>query len=83
MAKVDLYDYPTRFQNAPETVTGSNKICEENKKDIVAFSKVKLAKGCSYGRVAKVVYCIRFLAIWLGKSFIYAFPYFWKKWIFS
>lgn len=69
MEKVDLYDYPTRFQNALSKVTQSDKICDENKKDIVAFSKVKLAKGCSYGRVAKVVYCIRFLAIWLGKSF--------------
>ena len=44
-------------------------ICEENKQDIISFSKVRLAKGSGHGRVAKIVYCLRNMAKWLNKPF--------------
>ena len=44
-------------------------VCDENKQAIVSFSKVRLAKGSSHGRVAKIVYCLRFLAHWLKKPY--------------
>ena len=61
MAKTDLYNYPRRLEQALEKVRKED-ICDENKKAIAAFSKVKLAKGTTIGRVAKVVFCLRLLA---------------------
>lgn len=69
MAKVDLYDYPKRLEQAIEKLKAEKGICRENVNAIVAFSKVKLAKGTTSGRVAKTVYCLRFLARWLKKPF--------------
>lgn len=69
MNGMDLYNYPKRLEGALARMRQEKKICEENKQAIVAFSKVRLAKGSSHGRVAKVVYCMRFWAIWLGKQF--------------
>lgn len=66
MAKMDLYNYPRRLEQAIAKLMEEKEICEENKKDTVSFSKVKLAKGSTHGRVAKVVYCLRFLAKWLN-----------------
>ena len=69
MAKVDLYDYPRRLEQAIGKLKEEKGICKENIEAIISFSKVKLAKGTSYGRVAKTVYCLRFLARWLKKPF--------------
>lgn len=69
MNGTDLYNYPKRLEGALARMKQEKKICEENKQAIISFSKVRLAKGSSHGRVAKVVYCMRFWAIWLGKPF--------------
>jgi integrase len=69
MAKVDLYDYPRRLEQAIDKLRKEKEICKENVEAIISFSKIKLAKGTSYGRVAKTVYCLRFLARWLKKPF--------------
>jgi integrase/recombinase XerD len=69
MAKVDLYDYPKRLEQAIEKLREEKEVCKENVDSIISFSKVKLAKGTTYGRVAKTVYCLRFLARWLKKPF--------------
>ena len=69
MAKVDIYDFPRRLEQAMDKLEKEKDVCKENVEDITSFSKVKLAKGCSYGRVAKTVYTLRFLAKWLKKPF--------------
>ena len=67
--KLELYDYPRRLELSLEHLRNEKGIGEENIREIEAFAKIRLAKGSGYGRVAKVVYCIRFLALWLGKPF--------------
>lgn len=69
MAKVDLYNYPGRLRKSIECLKKDSLVNEENKEDIESFSKIRLAKGSSHGRVAKVVYCMRLLATWLKKPF--------------
>ena len=69
MVKIDLYNYPKRLEGAIDKVKKLETICEEDKQAIISFSKVRLAKGSSHGRVAKVVYCMRLLATWLKKPF--------------
>ena len=67
--RLELYDYPRRLELCLEHLRKEKGIGEENIREIEMFSKIRLAKGSGYGRVAKVVYCIRFLARWLGKPF--------------
>ncbi len=69
MEKVDLYNYPKRLETALAKVKEDSRICEDNQKTIASFAKIRLAKGSSHGRVAKVAYCMRFWAIWFGKPF--------------
>jgi integrase/ribosomal protein L40E len=67
--RLELYDYPRRLELSLDHLRKDMRVGEENIREIETFSKIRLAKGSSYGRVAKVVYCIRFLAMWLGKPF--------------
>lgn len=67
--RLELYDYPRRLELSLQQLRKQEGIGEENIREIETFSKIRLAKGSSHGRVAKVVYCIRFLALWLGKPF--------------
>ncbi|MBI5227186.1 tyrosine-type recombinase/integrase [Candidatus Micrarchaeota archaeon] len=69
MVKIDLYNYPKRLEGAIDKVKKLETVSEEDKQAIISFSKVRLAKGSSHGRVAKVVYCMRLLATWLKKPF--------------
>ena len=69
MADIDLYNYPRRLETTLDKLNKDLKICPENKRDIVSFSKVRLAKGSGHGRVAKVVYCMEYWAKWIGKPF--------------
>ncbi|MCI0504435.1 site-specific integrase [Candidatus Micrarchaeota archaeon] len=64
-----LYNYSRRLELAIENLNKDPGVSKENKESIISFSKVRLAKGASHGRVAKVVYCLRFLAAWLNKPF--------------
>ncbi|MFN7991112.1 MAG: site-specific integrase [Candidatus Micrarchaeia archaeon] len=64
-----LYNYPRRLELAIENLNKDRAVSKENKESIIAFSKIRLAKGATHGRVAKVVYCLRFLAGWLNKPF--------------
>lgn len=68
MPAAELYNYPKRLESALDKLK-NEKICKQNKDEILSFSKVKLAKGSTSGRVAKVVYCLRCLAKWLNKPF--------------
>lgn len=68
MGKIDLYNYPKRLEGAFVKLN-QEPICDENKQNIISFSKLRLAKGSGHGRVAKVVYCLRNLAKWLNKPF--------------
>ena len=69
MADIDLYNYPKRLEYALGKLNKDPKISPKNKKDIVSFSKIRLAKGSSHGRVAKVVYCMEYWAKWVKKPF--------------
>lgn len=69
MVKIDLYNYPKRLEGAIDKLKKLETVSEEDKQAIISFSKVRLAKGSSHGRVAKVVYCMRLLATWLKKPF--------------
>ena len=64
-----MYNYPQRLVSVLDKVNKDPKVCPENKRDILSFSKIRLAKGSSHGRVAKVVYCVRNWAKWIGKPF--------------
>ncbi len=64
-----MYNYPKRLKSSLDKLNKDPKICPDNKRDIVSFSKIRLAKGSSHGRVAKVVYCMTSWARWVGKPF--------------
>lgn len=64
-----LYNYPRRLEQALMRMKGDKTVDDGNKQLIIDFSKVRLAKGSGHGRIAKVVYCLRFLARWLDKPF--------------
>lgn len=44
-------------------------VCAKNRKLAAGFAQSQLAKGLSRVRIVKCVYCMRYLAKWLGKSF--------------
>lgn len=68
MGKVDIYDFERRLEQAMDKLR-KDDIGEENIRDIVSFSEVKLAKGVSPGRAAKIIHCLRLLAKRLRKPF--------------
>jgi len=68
MNKVDIYDFQRRLEQAMDKLRKDN-IGTENIRDIVSFSKIKLAKGVSPGRAAKIIHCLRLLAKRLRKPF--------------
>lgn len=67
--RLELYDYPRRLELSLQKLRKQKGIGKENIEDITAFANIRLAKGSGHGRVAKVIYCLRFLAIWFGKPF--------------
>ncbi|MGV8084834.1 MAG: tyrosine-type recombinase/integrase [Candidatus Bilamarchaeum sp.] len=69
MADIDLYNYPKRLESAIDKLNKDSKIDPKNKKDIISFSKIRLAKGSTHGRVAKVIYCMNYWAQWIEKPF--------------
>lgn len=50
----------------------SSKLQSSVKSQIENFAKLRLAKGSTKARVVKCMYCLRFLADWLGKDFAIA-----------
>lgn len=66
---IDLYNYPRKLELSLNKLNEDNLACNEDKQAIISFSKVRLAKGSSHGRVAKIVYCLRFFTHWLKKPF--------------
>jgi len=69
VGEIDLYNYPRRLELGIKKMNEDELVCDENKEAIISFSKVRLAKGSSHGRVAKVIYCLRFMCHWLKKPF--------------
>ncbi|MFH2106170.1 MAG: tyrosine-type recombinase/integrase [Candidatus Micrarchaeota archaeon] len=69
MSGFDIYNYPKKLDSAINKLNADLRVSEENKEDIVSFSKVKLAKGCTHARVSKIIYSLRCLAVWLKGSF--------------
>ena len=68
MNKVDIYDFQRRLEQAMDKLR-KDDIGKENIRDITSFSEVKLAKGVSPGRAAKIIHCLRLLAKRLRKPF--------------
>lgn len=67
--RLELYDYPRRLELSLNWLSKQKGVGRENIEDIKAFANIRLAKGSGHGRVAKVIYCLRFLAVWLKKPF--------------
>ncbi len=65
----DLYNYPRKLEQTLEKLRIDPLVCDQDRGDVTAFSKIRLAKGSSHGRVAKIVYCLRFFTHWLKKPF--------------
>ena len=68
MNKVDIYDFQRRLEQAMDKLR-KDDIGKENIRDIASFSEIKLAKGVSPGRTAKIIHCLRLLAKRLRKPF--------------
>ncbi len=66
--KVDIYGFERRLELGMDKLR-KDKIGKENISDITEFCKVKLAKGVSVGRAAKIIHCLRLLAKRLNKPF--------------
>lgn len=64
-----LYNYPRRMENAIANMEKDGKVGQKNREAIISFCKVRLARGSGHGRVAKVIYCLRNMAVWLNKPF--------------
>jgi integrase/recombinase XerD len=69
MERIDLYNYPAKYLRNLSNMEQDPGLCQQNKNDIRDFSKIRLAKGSSHGRVSKIVYCLRFLGRWLKKPY--------------
>ncbi|MBI5229541.1 tyrosine-type recombinase/integrase, partial [Candidatus Micrarchaeota archaeon] len=63
-----LYKHQTDFENALRRLHAS-KLTSITKKQIEDFSRIRLAKGSTKLRVVKCMWCLRYLADWLGKDF--------------
>jgi len=69
MGRFDLYRYDEKLEKTLKALKDDGKLIEDNRKNIISFSRIRLAKGSSAGRVAKVVYCLRNLSKMLNKPF--------------
>ena len=67
--RLELYDYPRRLEMGLKLLREQKGIGKGNIEDIEYFAKIRLAKGSGHGRVAKVIYCMRFWGVWIGKPF--------------
>ena len=63
-----MYKSQTDFEKAMERLNAS-PLAAKTKKQIENFARMRLAKGSGKLRVVKCMYCMRFLAQWLGKDF--------------
>ena len=63
-----MYKSQTDFEKAMERLKAS-PLAAKTKKQIENFARMRLAKGSGKLRVVKCMYCMRFLAQWLGKDF--------------
>ena len=65
----ELHKSQVNFERACERVQEEQTISAENKKLILSFAKMKIAKGVTRIRVVKLLYTVRCLASWLNKPF--------------
>ena len=68
MSEYTIYKHQTSLENELRRLHASN-LPAVAKKQIEDFAKIRLAKGSTKLRVVKCMYCIRFMAEWLGKNF--------------
>ncbi len=63
-----IYQHQNNFEKELIRLRAS-ALSEKTKKQIEDFAGIRLAKGPTKLRVVKCMWCIRYLAIWLGKDF--------------
>ncbi|MBI5229513.1 tyrosine-type recombinase/integrase [Candidatus Micrarchaeota archaeon] len=63
-----LYKHQNDFDRALKVLHAS-KLPSNTKKQIEDFARIRLAKGSTKLRVVKCMWCIRYMAEWLGKDF--------------
>ncbi|VVC02802.1 Tyrosine recombinase XerA [Candidatus Burarchaeum australiense] len=68
MSDYNMYKSQTNFERELERLNAS-KLPAESKRQIADFARMRLARGSTKLRVVKCMWCIRYLAGWLGKGF--------------
>ena len=69
---MDDFEVHKHMQNIEKAIARTDRdkqVCKENKVLITRFARDRLAKGVGRLRVAKCVYCLRYLAHWLVKPY--------------
>jgi len=69
MGEFDIHRHQRNIEMAYGLLERDANVSPQNKKVILSFSKMRLAKGSGRLRVVKCVYCLRYLAKWLKKPF--------------
>ncbi len=65
----EVHKHQKNFDQASARVDRDDLVCPANKKLILSFAKMRLARGTGKLRVVKCLYGLRFLAHWLEKPF--------------
>ncbi|QLJ53335.1 MAG: hypothetical protein Sv326_1160 [Candidatus Fermentimicrarchaeum limneticum] len=68
MNEFTIYKHQTNFEKELGRLRAS-ALPAKTKKQIEDFAHIRLAKGSSKLRVVKCMWCVRYLAGWLGKDF--------------
>ncbi len=65
----EIHKSQRNFEQAVARLDKDSEVSAENRRLILSFAKMRLARGSSRLRVVKCVYCMRFLAKWFKKPF--------------
>ena len=67
--RYDIHKYEKRVEDAKRVIKQCEKICPNNKELLLKYADFKRAQGISLGRIAKLLYTLKSVAVKLGKSF--------------
>jgi len=67
--KSDIHDYKKRLGGVEKKIERDHEVSEENKALIWRFRDNCFSEGMSLARIVRYLYCLRDLAVWLGKGF--------------
>ena len=69
MTGYEIHSYQKNVEQALRRTNEDSLVCPENRALITAFAKERLARGIGRLRVAKCIYCMRYLSHWLKIPF--------------